>query len=287
MFKCVSLTINNLKDFRKINTCNKEFNELNKDFFELYDGANFFEKSLLKRQVKLLKDNTEYIGYIWVIKDDNLCIIKSINSIVKSFDAYKTLIDTLDKDSTSMYLCKSSEFNSNILKELGFKKEECTLDMCKKLDNQYKNIINENEDVTFEKFIFGKHEELRCNIQNEIFKSDDRVPITVDSIYLDELQDYYYEKGCIFIKYKNDYAGYGQIIIENNVPYIVNFGILKNFRKKGLSKLLLKYLLNIAIEDQFKVINIKVNEDNKIALNLYKSMDFKKFSDECLYIIDK
>lgn len=285
MFKCVSLTMNNLKYFRRINNFNQQFNELNKNFFELYDGMNFFEKTLLKKQVKLLKNNSEYIGYIWVVKDEDFYIIKSINSIIKSFDAYKALLDTLDQNAIGMYLCKSNDFNTHILKDLGFEKEECTLEMSIKLENKYRDLSGEN--IAFEKFKFGKHEELRCNMQNEIFKSEDRIPITVDNIYLDQLQEYYYEEGCVFIKYKDYYAGYGQIIIENNTPYIVNFGILREFRKKGLSKLLLKYLINVAIKDNFKVINIKVNEENDIALNLYKSMGFEIFSDECLYTIEK
>ncbi|WP_406541200.1 hypothetical protein [Clostridium ljungdahlii] len=58
--------------------------------------------------------------------------------------------------------------------------------------------------------------------------------MTLEDIYFDEAQDYYFEKGAIFLKQNDEYIGYGQIVMENDIPVIVNFGILKEFRGKNM-----------------------------------------------------
>jgi hypothetical protein len=77
-----------------------------------------------------------------------------------------------------------------------------------------------NESVNIELFKKGFHEQIRCNIQNEVFKNDSRIPLSIEDIYYDESQKYYYDEGSIFIKKANDYIGYGQIIMDMRIQVI-------------------------------------------------------------------
>ena len=55
---------------------------------------------------------------------------------------------------------------------------------------------------------------------------------------------------------------------------IVNFGIIEKYRKEGYGKVLLSYLLNIARDNDFSKISLKVDSNNVDAFKLYRSLGF-------------
>ncbi|WP_461613437.1 GNAT family N-acetyltransferase [Clostridium sp. Marseille-QA1073] len=138
-------------------------------------------------------------------------------------------------------------------------------------------------EINFKTFEIGEDEKIRCSLQNKIFKTSSRVEIDIEDIVFEEEQKYYLNEGSIFIKYGEKFIGYGQLIKENNKVSIVNFGILDEFRNRGYSKILLKHLLNIAIDNNFKEIYLKCNSDNIKALKLYKEHDFKIEKEFCTW----
>ncbi|MBP2031843.1 ribosomal protein S18 acetylase RimI-like enzyme [Clostridium algifaecis] len=288
MYKCVRLTKKNLACFKKLNDKRIYFNPLNKDFFKKYYNYNFGKQLLMRRKVRLIKDNFRYIGYIWADsnykKDCRINAINIVNENMTDFLPFKYLINSIKKNFTTTYLCQKKNDNFFILESIGFKKKEGTLILKMKID---KNIPLElNTKLDFHIFQKGIDEGLRCDIQNRIFYDEHRVPLTLEDIYYDELQNYYFEKGAIFLKKDNKFIGYGQIILENNfMPVIVNFGIIKEYRGCGYSKYLLKYLLKISYLNGFNKIKIKVKSSNYIAVNLYKSMGFKIESEIYKFIL--
>lgn len=279
MYKCVGLNIRNLDYFRKLNKAKGDFNTLNKDFFKVYDKCNFAQQIFLRHRVKLLKKDYKYVGYIWTDFDNiNVCSINALNILetaknFKNYIPYKFLLDTLKKNCTVNYLCEKNSYNFDLLKDMGFTRKDGTLILCLNIEENIPLIIMEN--VEFEILKNGRDEQKRCEIQNEIFKNDTRVPLTIEDIYFDEIQTYYFDKGSIFIKKDGYHMGYGQVIIENNMPVIVNFGILKEYRGKGYSKALLTYLIKIIRYNGFNNVMLKVKTTNKIALNLYGGIGFK------------
>ena len=44
----------------------REFNELNNDFFKMYPHLDLMKILKLKKRVFLIKNNDQYIGFIWV-----------------------------------------------------------------------------------------------------------------------------------------------------------------------------------------------------------------------------
>lgn len=280
MYECVGLNKRNLVYFKELNERKNEFNSLNEDFFETYNNCNFAQQIFLRRRVKLLRINSKYIGYIWSdTNDKDICSINAINVLkvlgsIKVHMLYKFLIDTLKNKHVINYLCESNEYNYEILKNIGFNKKEGTLIL-------YSNISKESPEyfddgLEFENLKIGKDEAKRCQIQNEIFKDDNRIPLNIEDIYFDQIQGYYFDRGSIFLKKDGEYIGYGQIIIEDKIPTIVNFGILKEYRGNGYSKALLSHLLKIIKLNGFDIVKIKVKSTNVPAINLYEKLGFRK-----------
>ncbi|KZL91137.1 GNAT family N-acetyltransferase [Clostridium magnum] len=279
MYKCVGLNMRNLDQFRKLNKAKNDFNTLNRDFFEVYDSCNFAQQIFLRHRVKLLKNDSRYIGYIWTELDDiNVYTINALNILnteknSNKYLLFKYLLDTLKKNCNINYNCEKNSYNFDILKHMGFIQKEGTFVLHLSIEENMPLLIMEN--LEFEILKKGRDEQKRCELQNDIFKNEDRIPLSIEDIYLDEVQTYYFDKGSVFIKKDGNYIGYGQVIIEDSVPVIVNFGILKESRGKGYSKALLVYLIKIIKYNGFSDVMIKVKTSNKIALNLYESTGFK------------
>ena len=147
-------------------------------------------------------------------------------------------------------------------------------EMVKKL--HWSKNINSKTLFSTRKLVVGKDEELRCNIQNDIFGEWNRRPLTVEDIYNDMTQDYFLKDLCIFGMINNSYIGYGQIIFNREMFTIVNFGIVNDFRGIGLGKLLLHEIILYAKKSGIKNLAIRVDCTNINAINLYKWIGFKE-----------
>ena len=118
--------------------------------------------------------------------------------------------------------------------------------------------------------------QIRCNLQNAIFKEDSRIPLSIEDIYYDEKQDYYLDDLSVFIKLKDRIIGYGQIIYSREMYTLVNFGILQGFRSKGYGEALICELVNLAKKKGIDNIFIRVEHDNFAARKLYDKVGFKE-----------
>lgn len=275
MYDCVFLNKKSLHHLLRLNSTREAFNKLNEDFIEYYSNLNFTKQLLMRKRVKLLKYNDEYIGYIWYSKShsesftiNSMNVASEENLILK----YKTLIESTKFTSTLNYTCEKNSYNYDILRALGFSKKEGTYLMHANLPIHICSSFQ--EDIKFEVLQKGKQENIRCKIQNEVFRNDTRTPLTVDDMFFDEVQEYYYDKGAVFLKKNDAYIGYGQIIIIDSTPTIVNIGILDKFRGKGYGKLLMYHLMRILNDSGFKETELKVSCNNYAAFNLYKSIGF-------------
>ncbi|KOR24656.1 GNAT family N-acetyltransferase [Clostridium sp. FAM 1755] len=288
MFKCINLNKDNIIKFKELNKNSKSFNLLNEDFFDSYNNCSFIQRLFLKKRVRLLYNKREEcIGYIWANTSKNICHINALN-IIKTDnlkEIYNYLVKCIGQNLILEYDCEYNGYNYNILESIGFKKGSGVLELCLSLE-KFHNSMYVPEYIQFETPIINQHEKIRCYIQNEVFKSNTRVPLTKEDIYFDESQDYYIKDASFFIKKNNEYIGYGQVILENNIPFIVNFGILPKFRKEGYGKILLNHILNKLKTKGFKKVMIRVSSENEIALNLYKSLGFLLYKEKHIFIMN-
>lgn len=264
--------------FNNLNEKRHEFNLLNEDFFKYYNRANFLSKYLLRRQVILLAESNKLVGYMWCSKigyGEKNYLINAFYIQEKFMDQECKTIFNLFRPGCNFYLDgKVTRNAADFLKEIGFIKRNGTYEMSFLLEEPLEELVFDSiEFIPFEK---GKYEKLRCDLQNQIFYEEDRQPLTVKDILIDELQDYFVEDWCIFLKYENQFVGYGQIIINDSLPLIVNFGILEPYRRRGLATTLLNHLLNILYKAGYKKVKIKVDINNTGAFMLYKKKGFVK-----------
>lgn len=278
MFSFVKVAKNNIIFLKSFDKCRTELNMLNRNFFEVYDKASLPYKFIIKRKVLMIKDTVtdNYCGYIWFTHiRKNICRLNSIflSSGYNKPDNYKEIINSFRRNNKIRYLCQKENNNFEILENCGFEKKDGTYEMKLILSNKFSYDTKDN--IAFETLKVGSQESLRCKIQNEIFFSRARLPISKLDIIYDERQDYYFPEGSVFLKISNEYIGYGQIIIEMDIPVIVNFGIVKKYRNLGYARILLSYLLNLLIKKEYSEVVIRVKADNTHAVNLYSSFGFK------------
>lgn len=275
MYKTEKLRLSTINEMLRLNSKRISLNVLNEDFHKYYRKSSLINKYLLRKQVYLLKYDSSYIGYMWYSKigaKNNQFFINSL--YVENYfatDAHFTLPVYNFKNSIFYYDCKLTYQSSYLLSSLGFIKKNGTYELSKPI-TELEHISKVG--LKFIKFKKGKHERLRCDLQNEIFSNSQREPLTVQDIYLDEMQEYYVNDWCILLQYDNEFIGYGQIIMSNLRPLIVNFGIKDGYRERGFGDILLCYLLNLLYSSGYKEARIKVNTTNEPAFNLYKKKGF-------------
>ena len=74
----------------------------------------------------------------------------------------------------------------------------------------------------------------------------------------------------------DEIVGFASISIVLDEAEITNIVIKKNYRGKKLSLLLIEILIKTATEASCSKIHLEVNENNKIAQNLYKQFGFEQ-----------
>ncbi len=269
---CFYLSYKNLKDFKDLYY---KFDNHEIDFFKTYISSNLYKKILLKKSILLLKDNREYIGYIWINQSSHRqCSIIEKNILEKHNKkiGYEVLLSKLLNMDNITYKTPKYDYTNFSLMTLGYCNYSTIYEMEFNLENEI--IFEQPETLSVRFFKKSFDERVRCKLQNSIFQKKDRKRLNIKDIYYDEIQDYYYKDGVIFLLKNNIEIGLGQIIKEKNTLTLVNFGILKEHRGNGYSKYLLNYLLKYLKAKGEKKLILRVDSKNNKANNLYTSMGF-------------
>ncbi|MGN9161060.1 GNAT family N-acetyltransferase [Clostridium sulfidigenes] len=250
-------------------------NEYKEELIEICTNKNIFKKLLLGKNIKYIKSQQKYIGFLWYSKlQYQVYKIHCIKFIPEysTFEYYKEVFKFFNS-CNSIIISENNNLNTTLLIELGFSVERAIIEMERDI-NSYEE-QNNDENISFTTFKEGKDEKHRCLIQNKVFDSANRQSINKEDIIYEKYQNYYIPEGCIFIKHKGVNVGYGQLIKKDSKIYIANFGILPEYRGKGYGKKLLKYIVNIAHDLGNSKIYLKCDKKNIEAVNLYIGEGFK------------
>lgn len=250
-------------------------NEYKEELIEICTNKNIFKKLLLGKNIKYIKSQQKYIGFLWYSKlQYQVYKIHCIKFIPEysTFEYYKEVFKFFNS-CNSIIISENNNLNTTLLIELGFSVERAIIEMERDI-NSYEE-QNNDENISFATFKEGKDEKHRCLIQNKVFDSANRQSINKEDIIYEKYQNYYIPEGCIFIKHKGVHVGYGQLIKKDSKIYIANFGILPEYRGKGYGKKLLKYIVNIAHDLGNSKIYLKCDKKNIEAVNLYIGERFK------------
>ncbi len=284
MYKCERLKKNRMTEFRRISKMSPEFNVLNDDFFETYDKSSFAGQLIMRSRVRLLTAGSECAGFIWYeYYSSNNCGIRALFSINKEeLNSYKCLLNSIPRCSNLQFRCMDNGYNAGVLLGLGFIKNEGEIEMrlgCEDIEKLLEEDRSYDKGLVFKSFVKGKDEGLRCVIQNDIFHDTSRVPLTLGDIFFDVSRGYFLEGGSAFLYKDGECIGYGQLILDSDVPFIVNIGIIPGYRGKGYGRLLLMHFLEIVAAKGFDQVRLNVRSDNEAALGLYRKLGFKVISE--------
>ncbi|MGL5152990.1 MAG: GNAT family N-acetyltransferase [Clostridium sp.] len=245
------------------------------NFIDFYNSKNKLTQFFYRKNVFLIKASGIYIGYLWT----DIPGIDSLKILDLFIDRqyYNLLNESFFlqfKKSRIYYECLETEENTKLFNIIDLKKINFT--------NLYS--LNTNDviirkritDATFRQYILGEDAPKRCDMQNIIFNSDERVLLIPDDILLEEKQSFFINDLCMFIKVNGFEIGYGQIIFNRGVHTIVNFGIIEEYRNRGYGADLLLVLIQLTRVKGIEVVYIRVDSNNKQAISLYESVGFNK-----------
>ena len=271
MYRLETLNSSNLNFINEFNITN----EYKEELIDICTNKNIFKKLLFGKNIKYIKSEQKYIGFLWYSKfHHQVYKIHCIKLIPEysTFEYYKELFKFFNSYN-SIIISDNNNLNTNLLIDLGFNVERTIIEMEREINRYEDDDIN--KDISFTTFEDGKDEKYRCLIQNKVFNSANRQAINEDDILYEKYQSYYISEGCIFIKYKGMHVGYGQLIKKDLRTYIANFGILPEYRGKGYGKKLLKFIINLAYGLGNSKIYLKCDKKNIEAVNLYICEGFK------------
>ncbi|MDQ0149059.1 GNAT family N-acetyltransferase [Eubacterium multiforme] len=265
------------KNFSNLIELVDEFSKINNyrcNIVDIYKKLNFIKKFFYKNKVTLILLDNKYIGYIYYETVTVDTIVINDLYIKEDFLEYVNIIEfNKFQNKILIYQVYEDDLTKKILLANDFKRGRITKLL--HLNIVYFHKIYENKRISFRTFKKDVDETLRCNLQNNIFDSNDRIPLQIKDIKYEEKQDFYKKDLCIFMLLDNKEIGYGQIVYNKNMYMIVNFGVLKEYRGLGYGEYLLNYLVNIAYNLNITDLYIRVDYENYKASNLYSKIGFK------------
>lgn len=124
------------------------------------------------------------------------------------------------------------------------------------------------KDIVIEKFTLKDLNEIKKTLQSDF---DD---FWTYNILENELKN----ESSIYIccKYNAEIVGFAGITIVLDTAELNNIVIKKTKRGNGYSSLLLKKLIDIAVQKKCNFFNLEVASNNEVAINLYKKFGFKQ-----------
>lgn len=273
MISFEKLTSNRIKQIQGLMKDEENKRDYRLNFIEFYNKKNKLIQYFYRKNMYLIKYDTNYIGYIW-LDTQGFDYTKILDFFIQR--EYLTFLngETLKSLGSAIICFETLEDENNIaiLEKLEMKRTNTSKLFKLKVSDV---IIKERKTVAlFKQYELGEDAQLRCDLQNEIFNSKSRIPLCKEDIILEERQDYFIKELSLFIKVSDKEVGYGQIVYNRGVYTIVNFGLIEEYRNRGFGADLLLLLIQLANLRGIEEIFIRVDPKNTQAMELYKSVGF-------------
>jgi ribosomal protein S18 acetylase RimI-like enzyme len=142
--------------------------------------------------------------------------------------------------------------------------------------SNYEDGCNNTGSIHVRNMNIGKDETIRVNLQNEIFGNvPGRKNLTVKEIVYEENGYGFLNNYCFILEKNLIPAGYGQIIISGGEFYLVNFGIIPEYRNNGLGFIFLNEILRVCKKNGLIKLFLTVDKNNSSAIKLYLKSGFR------------
>lgn len=268
----------------------KKFNELNENLYGMYIKSSLFNKIQYRSGTRIITYEGEPVLLIWSETRSFNVKIRSILPLVEmeKLEAIP-LQDVMEvfRDSLSQhleihqfeYVVVRNECNDRLLELLNFSMRRGI----KRMSLDLSLLQNQGNQVEMKKFQI-EDIKARVDIQNRIFDNKYRLPINSADILIEISKKSYIPELSYFYVHENKYIGYGQITRNEHLYFLVNFGIVPEYRGKRLSRAFLHDLLKKSSAYGIKEIHLDVNEENIKAVNLYRDAGFKEMQSNCSWL---
>lgn len=284
------LKTKDLQTFKKHLLDYKQFNELNENLYDIYSKSSLFNKIQYRAGSRVITYQSEPVMIIW---SETRSFNVKIRSIIPLIDIEELKIIPLDdvmevfRDSLPQhldihqfeYVVIRNKANDQLLKLLDFEMRRGI----KRMYLDMTDLVEPENAVTLKKFRI-EDIKARVDIQNRIFDNKYRLPINSADILIEISKKSYIPELSYFYLYENKYIGYGQINKNENLFFLVNFGIIPDFRGKKLSRDFLLNLLEKGKSYGIKELYLDVNEQNTKAVGLYNSVGFRDEYNNCSWL---
>lgn len=246
----------------------------NGNFYSEYIGSLIY--CIIKKDCYLIIEKSKIYGVVIVndIKREVFYIPGNEDKI-----SFPRLIYILKKDLKVLGYVLNLKYRkiniNNIKKYLPIKVIDNIKYMHIKISEQFKPNCGNNDNLKVRNAEVNKDEVNRVELQNKIFGNiNGRKELTLEEVLNEQKGSKFLKDLCFVLEENNQPIGYGQIIIMDDSYYLVNFGIIPEFRGRGYSKYFLSNVIKKCQEYGIDDLYLSVDNANYNAVNLYKKIGF-------------
>lgn len=139
------------------------------------------------------------------------------------------------------------------------------------------NTTSNKDNLLFRKMVINKEEPLRVMLQNDIFSNSvGRRELTIIEVYNEESSSSFLRDMCFILDIEGNPGGYGQILLTDGEYYLVNFGIIHEYRTRGYGEYFLSQIIQNCSLNGVEYLHLCVDNNNLPAVQLYKKLGFKE-----------
>lgn len=272
-------------DLIKINKIYSDFqnakNSLN--YYCEYNGGIL--SAILKGNIYLVENNNRDYGILILEKGLKEAYFLPRDNTVSIFKLFHLLQRTFKIEGVSIKIIYKKVNLIELKKYFHFSLSENMMYMYKDLSlrNSTSTTIpatdpDDNKDgLSFHALKHYKEEGVRIELQNSIFNNiPGRNHLTLEEVFEEYNSPKFMKNFCFLLEYYRTPVGYGQILKFEDQYMLVNFGILENFRKKGMATYFLNEIFRECRKKGLKELYLSVDKANDPAIQLYHKAGFRE-----------
>lgn len=290
MVSSEQLTAKDIQKYKPELLRHKEFNELNEDLYGSYMKSSLFNKIQYKAGARIIFYEDLPVMIIWSetrnynVKVRTIIPLESMDTVSQKesseiMEIFRNSLPLHLDIQQFEYQVVRNEQNDEILSRMGFLMRRGILLMSLQTDD-----VGLPEHMVQTRKFHIEDIKARVDIQNIIFDNKYRVPINSADVLIEVSKKSYIPDLSFFYMKNESPIGYGQINTHDNRFYLVNFGLIPEYRGQGLSRDFLLTIIEKAKERGIDRIFLEVNADNISAVNLYRSIGFKEEQNTCTWL---
>lgn len=262
-----------LGNYKLIKSSLRSFDPSSYKFYSEFDGT--FLIYILRKECWLIMNNSTLMGIIFTSPEKQQIYYVPVSQKQPSFMAIAFLIRKYTNSTGyTLKLTYSSISFKTASVYLGVKPVTDLKHMrCNISSYHISNTVLPPE-VDIQPMKNGE-ESVRAKLQNSIFGDrKNRIPITEDEVIGEKKLKGYIGPMCYILKINGTPAGYGQVMIIDDMYSLINFGIIPSHRGYGYGDVFLKYILYKCESAGIESLNLTVDNNNPPAIALYKKNGF-------------